>query len=107
MEAQGFRINRTVVFRDNLSTMKLEENGKAGSGKRTRHFDIKYFCMTVLIRKGEIQFEFCPSEDMIADYMTKSITGAKFHNKKNDLSRLDFVTGALNEQGLKFCQRLF
>jgi hypothetical protein len=41
MEAQGWKINQNVVLRDNVSLMKLEENGKSSSGKRTRPFDIK------------------------------------------------------------------
>jgi hypothetical protein len=36
LEAQGFKVSTTVIYRDNKSSMKLEENGKASSGKRTR-----------------------------------------------------------------------
>ncbi len=59
--------------------MKLEINGKASSGKRTRHMNIKYFFITDLINRGEIQTEYCPTEYMIADYMTKPLLGKKFH----------------------------
>jgi hypothetical protein len=41
MEAQGCKIIENVVFRDNTSAMKLENNGKISSGRRTRHFEIK------------------------------------------------------------------
>jgi hypothetical protein len=58
--------------------MKLEENGKASSGKRTRHFNIKYFYITDLIERKEVQVEYCPTDAMIADYMTKPLVGAKF-----------------------------
>jgi hypothetical protein len=50
IEAQGFTVNANIVYRDNTSAMKLEENGKASSGKHTRHFDIKYFYITDLIK---------------------------------------------------------
>ena len=78
IEAQGHQVNATVIYRDNTSSMKLEENGKASSGKRTRHFNIKYFYITDLIERKEVQVEYCPTDAMIADYMTKPLVGAKF-----------------------------
>ena len=77
LEAQGFTI-KNVAHRDNTSTMKLEENGKASSGKRTRHFNIKYFYITDLIKRKEVSIIYCPTDDMIGDYMTKPLVGAKF-----------------------------
>jgi hypothetical protein len=58
--------------------MHLEENGKASSGKCTCHFHIKYFYITDLINRNQITIEYCPTEDMIADYMTKPLVGTKF-----------------------------
>lgn len=68
---------------DNQSTMKLELNGKASSGKRTRHFNIKYFYITDLIDQNELRIEYCPTDKMIADYMTKPLTGPKFSYFRN------------------------
>ena len=78
IEAQGYRVGTTIVYRDNTSAMKLEENGKSSSGKRTRHFNIKYFYITDLIQRKQVQIEYCPTDAMIADYMTKPLVGAKF-----------------------------
>ena len=78
IEAQGFNIEN-IAHRDNTSTMKLEENGKSSSGKRTRHFNIKYFYVTDLVKRKEIILKYCPTDKMIADYMTKPLVGAKFH----------------------------
>ena len=58
--------------------MKLEQNGKESSGKRTRHFDIKYFYVTDLVGRDEVTIEYCPTDEMIADYMTKPLVGSKF-----------------------------
>jgi hypothetical protein len=79
MEEQGWKVHQNVIRRDNMSSMKLEENGKSSSGKRTRHFDIKYFYITDLIERNEVTIEYCPTADMVADYLSKPITGAKFH----------------------------
>ena len=78
IEAQGHKVRTNVIYRDNTSSMKLEENGKASSRKRTRHFNIKYFYITDLIQRNEVQIQYCPTDDMIADYMTKPLVGAKF-----------------------------
>ncbi len=85
IEAQGHKVNANIVCRDNTSSMKLEANGKASSGKRTRHFHIKYFYFTDLIQRNEIQIEYCRTNDMIGDYMTKPLTGAKFTRFRNKI----------------------
>jgi hypothetical protein len=82
---QGFKVNQNIIFRDNLSSMKLEMNGKMSSGKRTRHFDIKYFYVTDLYEQKEIEFEYCPTERMIADFLTKPLSGTKFQLFKREI----------------------
>lgn len=79
LQAQGFDVKENILLRDNQSSMKLEMNGKASSGKRTRHFNIKYFYITDLIERKEVSIKFCPTETMVADYMTKPLSGSKFH----------------------------
>jgi hypothetical protein len=37
----------------------LEMNGKASSGKRTKHFNVKFFYLTDLVRRGELQVKHC------------------------------------------------
>ena len=78
IEHQGFKVKLNVIYQDNTSTMKLVNNGKASSGKRTRHFDIKLFYITDLIAKDEVSIEYCPTDKMIADYMSKPLTGSRF-----------------------------
>ena len=78
IEEQGFKINMNVIYQDNTSTIKLAQNGKASSGRRTRHFDIKLFYITDLIGRQEVMVKYCPTDDMIADYLTKPLTGSKF-----------------------------
>jgi hypothetical protein len=45
MEAQGHGV-ATILNQDNQSTGKLSENGKASSGKGTRHVNIRCFFIT-------------------------------------------------------------
>jgi hypothetical protein len=88
LEAQGLTVKKHVIKRDNQSSMKLEQNGKASSGKRTRHFNIKYFNITDLVNRKEVTLEFCPSEEMRADYFTKPLTGAKFTKFRKEIMNL-------------------
>ena len=79
LEWQGFEIKLNIIYQDNTSTMKLAQNGKSSSGKRTRHFDIKLFYITDLINRREVRVEYCPTDEMLADYMTKPTVGKKYH----------------------------
>ena len=78
IQCQGFYVKLNLAHRDNTSSLKLEENRKSSSGKRTRHFNIKYFYVTDLVKIKEITLRYCPTEEMIADYMTKPLVGSKF-----------------------------
>jgi hypothetical protein len=78
LDAQGYQVKENVIFRDNQSSMKLEVNGKSSSGKRTRHFNIKYFFITDLIERKEVTTKYCPTDHMIGDYNTKPLIGKKF-----------------------------
>ena len=75
IENQGFHINLNVIYQDNTSTIKLAENGKYSSGKRSRYFDIKYLYITDLINRNEVSVKYCSSNDMLADYHTKPLIG--------------------------------
>jgi KUP system potassium uptake protein len=85
IEAQGFKVNFTIVYQDNTSAIKLETNGKASSGKRTRHFDIKFFYFTDLMKRGEIEVEYCPTDEMIANYFTTPLVGSQFNEFRNKI----------------------
>lgn len=62
LDAQGYEVRDTVIYRDNTSAMKLEMHGKASSGKRTRHLNIKFFFITDLIARKEVRIEYCPTD---------------------------------------------
>jgi hypothetical protein len=78
LQAQGYKVNDNVVYQDNQSAMLLERNGRASSGRRTRHIDIRYFFATDRIAKGHMRVEHCPTEDMVADFFTKPLQGSLF-----------------------------
>eukprot|EP00980_Cylindrotheca_fusiformis_P016285 scaffold4840_cov147-Cylindrotheca_fusiformis.AAC.1 len=78
LKAQGYTVTDNVVWQDNQSAMLLEKNGTRSSSKRTRHLEIRYFFVTDNIKRGRMTVQYCPTDDMIADFFTKPLQGAKF-----------------------------
>ena len=88
LEAQGYRNDGTKLLQDNKSCMLLHNNGKASSSKRTRHLNIRYYFLADRIANGELTVEFCPTDDMIADYLTKPLQGEKFRKFRKFIMNL-------------------
>ena len=76
LRAQGFTIRDNILYQDNQSAMKLENNGRQLSGKRTQHINIRYFFITDCIKNGEVRAEYCPTDMLIADFYTKPLQGS-------------------------------
>jgi hypothetical protein len=67
---QMYLVGRNIILQDNKSSVLLEVNGNASSGKRTRHLAIRYFFITDCVAKKECKIVWIPHEDMVADYLT-------------------------------------
>ena len=61
-----------------MSAMLLENNGRASSSSRKKHIDIRYFFIQYRIEKGDIGLEYCNTNNMVVDFMTKPLQGKKF-----------------------------
>jgi len=88
LRAQGYKINANTIYQDNQSAMKLERNGKASSGRATRHMHIRYFFITGKVKQKELTIEYCPTDQMLADIHTKPLQGSKFYNFRKQLLNL-------------------
>ena len=78
LEAQGYKIKTNIVYQDNMSTLSLAKNGYVSSSKRTKHIKAKYFFIRHFHKTGELDLQYCPTEQMWADVLTKPLQGAKF-----------------------------
>ena len=58
LESQGYNINASTLYQDNQSAILLENNGRASSGRRTRHLNIRYFFVTDRVQTKEIAIEY-------------------------------------------------
>jgi hypothetical protein len=85
MVAQGYQVQDNILFQDNKSAILLEKNGKALSSKRTKHINIRYFFITDRVNKGDVSLVWCPTGDMIGDFMTKPLQGALFRKFRDQI----------------------
>ena len=74
---QGYKIGPATVYQDNMSTIALAEKGRSTS-ERTRHINIRFFFVKDRIGSGEVAIEYLPTQDMIADILTKPLQGELF-----------------------------
>jgi hypothetical protein len=65
--------------------MKLKQNGKASSRKRTRHINIRYSFIKNRIAKKQVAIQYCPTKQMVVDYFTKPLQGALFYKFRDQI----------------------
>ena len=53
-------------------------NGEGSPKNRTKHMDIRYFFVREHIKSGDIRLVYTPTKEMIADLLTKPVTGSLF-----------------------------
>jgi len=82
LEAQGMTIGDNMIYQDNQSAILLEKNGRASSGKRTRHLNIRFFYITDRVNDGAVRIEYCPTKDMRGDFPTKPLQGELFRGHR-------------------------
>ena len=90
---QGYEKAKTIdVLQDNQSAILLEQNGILSSTQRTKHLNSRYFYVKDRVDNKEIAIVWCPTDKIVADYLTKPLTGEKFHH---------FRLKIMNMRGLK------
>ncbi len=72
----GFRIHgekKMMVIRcDNQGAISLTKNPTHHA--RTKHIDVQHHFVRKRIENGEVRFEYCPTEHMVADVFTKALS---------------------------------
>ena len=76
------------MYQYNQSAILLEKNGRASSGRRTRHINIRYFFVTDNVKDGKLRIEYCPTDEMTGDFNTKPLQGSRFRKHRKDILNL-------------------
>ena len=66
----------------------MAEKGRSTSDK-TRHINIRYFFVKHYMDSNELKIEYLPTEEMVADVLTKPLQGDLFRRMRNKLLNVD------------------
>jgi Reverse transcriptase (RNA-dependent DNA polymerase) len=67
--------NATTLYSDNQSAIALSKDHQYHA--RTKHIDIRFHYIHWIIDEGKLKLVYCPTEDMVADTLTKPLPSAK------------------------------
>jgi len=76
-----------VIEQDNQSAIQMMERGKT-TNPLSKHINVRYFFIKDRIDNGEIILEYVPTEEMVADVLTKPLQGAQFRKLRAKLQNL-------------------
>ena len=68
-------LQSTTLYCDNKSAIALANDNQYHA--RTKHIDVRYHFIRWLAQEGKIKLVYCPTNDMVADALTKPLTSLK------------------------------
>ena len=71
----GLFKDATVLFSDNQSAIALSRDHQYHA--RTKHIDVCYHWIRWVVEQGTLQLIYCPTDDMVANVLTKALPSAK------------------------------
>ena len=84
----------TTIYEDNQGTIELAKNAKFHN--RTKHIDICHHFVRERVASHEIRVIYCPTEDMIADIMTKGFAKPTLEKLRDLLAVHDIMSMKLS-----------
>ena len=79
--AQGYDLPPVKIGQDNQAVIHSIQRGVPA--ERSRHVDIRYFWLKDRAESGEVLIEYVPTEDMVADLLTKPLQGEIFRRLRD------------------------
>ena len=68
-------LDATTIYSDNQSAIALAKDDRYHS--RTKHIDIRFHFIRYHVEHGNLTVTYCPTEDMVADTLTKALPSMK------------------------------
>jgi hypothetical protein len=78
VKSQGYALKPTIIFQDNMGVIALMTNGRSCKNCTTHYLNIRYFFIRDRIGMNDVVLSYCPTKRMLADLMTKPVTGNLF-----------------------------
>jgi hypothetical protein len=85
--------------------MLLEEKRQQLARKQSRHLDIRLFFVKDQKEKGNLSIQYCPTDKMIDNYMTKPLHGKKFVKFWQSIMNFPCVTQLLMVACVTDCEK--
>ena len=76
LKFQRYRVLDNFLFQENRRSILLDKYGRDSISKHTKHINIRYLFITDRVAHGDMSLIWCPTGDMIGDFMTKPLQGA-------------------------------
>mmetsp|Transcript_16608 Transcript_16608/g.23570 ORF Transcript_16608/g.23570 Transcript_16608/m.23570 type:complete len:462 (-) Transcript_16608:60-1445(-) len=99
LEHQGYPMNKNIIYQDNMSAMKMEQNGRNSCTGNSRHIDIRYFFIKDRVDKQELEIVYCLTENMIAGYYTKTTQGTLCHKLRDAIMGWKALNDVISDNG--------
>jgi hypothetical protein len=78
LDELGYRSSEpALMYQDNTSAIRISSQG-TGTFKRSKHIKVRFFWLKELVELGELIFQYISTNEMVADILTKPLTGALF-----------------------------
>ena len=65
-----------TIFEDNQSAIQMTKNPQYHG--RAKHIGIKFHFIRELVEDGTVSIQYCPTEEMVADMLTKGLPQHQF-----------------------------
>ncbi|XP_062557906.1 uncharacterized protein LOC134222764 [Armigeres subalbatus] len=72
-----------IIHEDNQSCISMLST--EGDNRRTKHIDTKYNFVRDLVKTGVLKVKYCPTEEMLADMLTKPLGRVKLHKMREQI----------------------
>ena len=72
-----------LIHEDNQGAIALAISDRCT--RRTKHIDVQFHYVREAIKKGAVKIDYCRTQEMIADILTKAVTGSRFQLLRNRL----------------------
>jgi hypothetical protein len=89
LNGQGMKIDESILYQDNTSSILLKKNGQSSSTKCTRHMNIRYFFIKDQVDSKHVKIKHCPTGDKLADFFTKPLQGIQFQKLRDQMMNID------------------
>jgi hypothetical protein len=103
LDELGYPQGKVHMCVDSTCAMQMIKQG-TGSFKRTKHIKVRFFWLKELIDQGQIELIYVHTDELVADILTKPVTGWKFQYLLYKL--LGWCSSKLEEHSLQIAEEV-